>query len=434
MSKLEADDLRWALQRRIEDVFAKLGEKFGDLTGRVETDIRPSVSFDDIGGLVHAKATVRGFAHALTSPDLYQQWGITPPKGVLLYGPPGTGKSKLARALATSAAAIFYHVKLFNLTSKFAANTGELLQEILRIAMSEGKAVLFLDEAEALSLEHLLPPPQAREASARLVATLCERLDGVPETARILVIASTSRTDAVDAALVTPGRLDHLVEVALPDADEQREILELLKARMERDGRYEWRRHHGDPPPGPRGEGAPGRRGWPGLTRQHAGPPGGDRPLQACAQRGREDPLRPVPVISTTKIRVRYADTDCMKVVYYANYLTYFEVARVEFLRQQGHAMSDVDQKVHMPVVEAVVRYHKPALLDDLLEARCWIAERKRASFRFGYELMNDRAERVATGSTLHACWDPATSKMIAVPDWLAAIMPVASAALPPAV
>jgi len=107
-----------------------------------------------------------------------------------------------------------------------------------------------------------------------------------------------------------------------------------------------------------------------------------------------------------TPIRVRYAETDCMKVVYYANYLIYFEVARVEFLRQQGHAMSDVDQKVHMPVVEAVVRYHKPALLDDLLQARCWIAERKRASFRFGYELVNDRGERVASGSTLHACWD----------------------------
>ena len=234
MSKLETDDLRWALQRRIEDVFAKLGEKFGDLTGRVETDIQPSVSFDDVGGLTQAKATLRGFAYALTKPELYQQWGITPPKGVLLYGPPGTGKSKLARALAASAGAIFYHVKLFNLTSKFAANTGELLQEILRIAAGEGKAVLFLDEAEALSLEHLLPPPQAREASARLVATLCERLDGLAESARVLVIASTSRTDAVDSALVAPGRLDHLVEVALPDADEQREILELLKMRMEK--------------------------------------------------------------------------------------------------------------------------------------------------------------------------------------------------------
>src|SRR5882672_4792295 len=234
MSKLEADDLRWALQRRIEDVFAKLGEKFGDLTGRVETDITPSVSFDDIGGLTQAKAMLRGFAHALTNPELYQQWGIRPPKGVLLYGPPGTGKSKLARALATSAGAIFYHVKLFNLTSKFGANTGELLQEILRIAMGEGKAVLFLDETEALSLEHLLPPPQAREASARLVATLCERLDGVPETARILVVASTSRTDAVDSALVAPGRLDHLVEVALPEPPEQREILELIRARTEK--------------------------------------------------------------------------------------------------------------------------------------------------------------------------------------------------------
>src|SRR2546421_11276851 len=153
MSKLEAEDLRWALQRRIEDDFAKLGAKFGALTGRVETDITPGVSFDDIGGLAHAKAMVRGFAHALTSPELYQQWGITPPKGVLLYGPPGTGKSKLARALAASAGAIFYHVKLFNLTSKFAANTGELLQEILRIAAGEGKAVPFPGEAGGPSLE-----------------------------------------------------------------------------------------------------------------------------------------------------------------------------------------------------------------------------------------------------------------------------------------
>ena len=116
-----------------------------------------------------------------------------------------------------------------------------------------------------------------------------------------------------------------------------------------------------------------------------------------------------------------------MKVVYYGNYLTYFEVGRVEFLRQQGLAMSEVDQRVHLPVVEALVRFRKPARLDDLLEVRCWVSERKRASFRFGYELVNESAQTVATGSTLHACWDPATSKMIAVPDWLVAIMPVVS-------
>ena len=187
-----------------------------------------------MGGLREAKAAVRGFAYALTSPDLYAKWGIRPPRGLLLYGPPGTGKATLARALATAAQAIFYHLKLANLTSKFGANTGELLQEILRIAANEGKGVLFLDEADALSLEHLLPPPQAREASARLVAALCERLDGLDPGARILVVASTTRTDAIDPALVAPGRLDHLIEVPLPDAAAQQEIFELIRARIER--------------------------------------------------------------------------------------------------------------------------------------------------------------------------------------------------------
>src|SRR5262249_42254022 len=207
--------------------------KFGDLSGRVIVIIKPHTSFDDIGGLGEAKTTVRGFATALTDPELYRKWGIVPPKGVLLYGPPGTGKSMLARALATPAGAIFYHLKLVNLTSKFGPNTGELLQEILGIAKAEGKGVLFLDEANALSLEHLLPPAQAREASARLVAALCEKLDGLDDFAPILVIASTNRTDAVDPSLVAPGRLDRLVEVTLPDGPAQQEIMRLAQKRAE---------------------------------------------------------------------------------------------------------------------------------------------------------------------------------------------------------
>lgn len=234
MAESERNEKEWALQRRLEDVFVKLGEKYGDLTGRVETKIRPTVTFDDVGGLRPAKTILKGFALALSAPDLYRQWGIEPPKGLLLYGPPGTGKSKLAQALATTSGAIFYHLKLMNLTSKFAANTGDLLQEILKVAMAEGPAVLFLDEAEALSLEHLLPPPQAREASARLVAALCEKLDAMSTAERILVVASTTHTDALDPALVAPGRLDHLIEIPLPDPAAQREILELIRLRTEK--------------------------------------------------------------------------------------------------------------------------------------------------------------------------------------------------------
>src|SRR5215467_16388181 len=234
MAAPERTDQEWALQRRLEDVFVKLGEKYGDLTGRVETKINSTITFDDVGGLQQAKTGLKGFALALSNPDLYRSWGIDPPKGVLLYGPPGTGKSKLAQAVATASSAIFYHLKLMNLTSKFAANTGDLLQEILKIAMAEGPAVLFMDEAEALSLEHLLPPPQAREASARLVAALCEKFDAIDAAARVLVVGATSRTDVIDPGLVAPGRLDHLIEVALPDAPAQQQILDLLRAKAER--------------------------------------------------------------------------------------------------------------------------------------------------------------------------------------------------------
>ena len=127
---------------------------------------------------------------------------------------------------------------------------------------------------------------------------------------------------------------------------------------------------------------------------------------------------------SVTQIRVRYKDTDTMSVVYYGNYLTYFEVGRVEYLRQNGLPMSLVNTRIHMPVVEAFVKYLKPAKLDDLLEVSSRVSLRKRASFTFSYEIRNEARELVATGFTRHACWDPATAKMVALPDWLKEIMP----------
>ncbi|MBI2528527.1 MAG: acyl-CoA thioesterase [Candidatus Rokubacteria bacterium] len=127
---------------------------------------------------------------------------------------------------------------------------------------------------------------------------------------------------------------------------------------------------------------------------------------------------------ATTHVRVRYKDTDTMSVVYYGNYLTYFEVGRVEYLRQAGLPMAQVDRRIHMPVVEALVRYVKPARLDALLGVTCRVSERKRASFTFSYEIRDEASDLIATGYTRHACWDPATRKMIAIPAWLREVMP----------
>jgi acyl-CoA thioester hydrolase len=134
---------------------------------------------------------------------------------------------------------------------------------------------------------------------------------------------------------------------------------------------------------------------------------------------------------SITSIRVRLEDTDTMSVVHHGSYLTYFAVAWVEYLRERGLPISEVNKRIHMPVVEALVRYVKPARLDELLEVTSRIGECKRASFTFFYEIRNEARQIVATGHTRHVCLNPATTKMIALPHWLKASMP--DAALDPA-
>src|SRR5437868_13289540 len=85
-------------------------------------------------------------------------------------------------------------------------------------------------------------------------------------------------------------------------------------------------------------------------------------------------------------IRVRYGDTDQMGVVYYANYLRFFEVARAEWLRAYGLVYKQIEAAGALfPVIEAHVRYRSPARYDDLVAIACWPARVGAASLRFEY-------------------------------------------------
>ena len=108
-----------------------------------------------------------------------------------------------------------------------------------------------------------------------------------------------------------------------------------------------------------------------------------------------------------TEIRVIYGDTDQMGVVYYANYLRFFEAARNEFIRAKGLRYRDfeAEHRLLLPVVEAHVSYRTPARYDDLLSVEISLAEARRASARFEYRIVRD-GEVVATGHTVHACVD----------------------------
>ena len=106
------------------------------------------------------------------------------------------------------------------------------------------------------------------------------------------------------------------------------------------------------------------------------------------------------------EIRIYYEDTDGEGVVYYANYLRYFERARTEFLRDQGFDVAEFAQKgILFIVVEAQIKYHSPAHYNDILVVETEISELKNASFIFSHTIREKSTERiVVTGSVRLAC------------------------------
>lgn len=122
--------------------------------------------------------------------------------------------------------------------------------------------------------------------------------------------------------------------------------------------------------------------------------------------------------------RVSYGETDCMGVMYYAEYLHLFERSRNEFIRQTGTSYVEVEQRgIYLPVREASCRYRYPAKYDDLLLVHIGLAELRRASLRFVYEIMPmDKGRVLANGMTQHAIVN-ADMKPIAAPQWLVDIL-----------
>jgi acyl-CoA thioester hydrolase len=110
-----------------------------------------------------------------------------------------------------------------------------------------------------------------------------------------------------------------------------------------------------------------------------------------------------------TTVRVRYAETDQMGVVYYGNYFTWFEIGRVEFCRQVGfeYKKMEIEDDSFIVVAKASCRYRRPARFDDLLTVRTRVTGSERRTIRFRYEIFRQPSEQlIATGETLHVICD----------------------------
>ena len=119
-------------------------------------------------------------------------------------------------------------------------------------------------------------------------------------------------------------------------------------------------------------------------------------------------PIDPVAALSVVRVRVRFGETDLMGIVHHASYVSYLEVARIEWLRRRGVTYADwAAHGVHLPVIELSIRYRAPARFDEELDVHVSIAEIGAASVRFEYRIVRATDGTVCTeGSTRLACID----------------------------
>ena len=202
----------------------------------------PDIDYSDIGGLSRQIEQIRDavelpFLHA----DLFREYQLRPPKGILLYGPPGCGKTLIAKAVANSLAkkvaavkgegadqakSYFLNIKGPELLNKYVGETERHIRLVFQRARekaSEGTPVIvFFDEMD--SIFRTRGSGVSSDVESTIVPQLLSEIDGVEGLENVIVIGASNREDMIDPAILRPGRLDVKIKIERPDAEAARDI------------------------------------------------------------------------------------------------------------------------------------------------------------------------------------------------------------------
>ncbi|TPX36530.1 hypothetical protein SmJEL517_g01371 [Synchytrium microbalum] len=199
--------------------------KSGMASAEVEpNNLTQAIKFADVQGVDEAKQELEEVVSFLREPKKFMEVGGKLPKGILLYGPPGTGKTHLARAVAGEAGVPFFQMSGSEFDELYVGVGARRVRELFAAAKKKAPCIVFIDEIDAVGSKR---SSKDQSYMRQTLNQLLVELDGFSSSEGVIFIAATNTPEALDKALVRPGRFDRLVPVPLPDVKGRSRILEV---------------------------------------------------------------------------------------------------------------------------------------------------------------------------------------------------------------
>merc|ERR1711962_1213789 len=221
------------LNHKVHAVVGVLGDDTDPMVSVMKLEKAPQESYADVGGLDKQIQEIKESVELpLTHPELYEEMGIKPPKGVILYGAPGTGKTLLAKAVANQTSATFLRVVGSELIQKYLGDGPKLVRELFRVADEHSPSIVFIDEIDAIGTKRYDSNSGGEREIQRTMLELLNQLDGFDSRGDTKVIMATNRIETLDPALIRPGRIDRKIEFPLPDEKTKRRIFNIHTGKM----------------------------------------------------------------------------------------------------------------------------------------------------------------------------------------------------------
>eukprot|EP01024_Parvocaulis_polyphysoides_P010500 TRINITY_DN13592_c1_g2_i1.p1 TRINITY_DN13592_c1_g2~~TRINITY_DN13592_c1_g2_i1.p1 ORF type:complete len:449 (-),score=100.09 TRINITY_DN13592_c1_g2_i1:77-1423(-) len=221
------------LHSKVMAVVGILQDETDPMVSVMKVEKAPLESYADVGGLESQIMEIKEAVELpLTHPELYEDIGIKPPKGVILYGEPGTGKTLLAKAVANSTSASFLRVVGSELIQKYLGDGPKLVRELFRVADDLAPSIVFIDEIDAIGTKRYDSHSSGEREIQRTMLELLNQLDGFDAVGDVKVIMATNRMESLDPALIRPGRIDRKIEFPLPDSKTKRRIFQIHTGKM----------------------------------------------------------------------------------------------------------------------------------------------------------------------------------------------------------